>query len=173
MGRNVVLIGMPGTGKSVAGRLLASQMGLAFVDLDDVITARRGMTLPEILRREGLAAFCALEQQVGCSACWRDTVIATGGSMVLYPQAMEHLRREGVTVWLQTPLAVLRERLPQDLWDRGIAAAPGQSLRELYRQRRELYAAYADLALPTQAEAADTARCIASALTKRGLFPQA
>ena len=60
MGRNVVLIGMPGTGKSVAGRLLASQMGLAFVDLDDVITARRGMTLPEILRREGLAAFCAL-----------------------------------------------------------------------------------------------------------------
>ena len=173
MGRNVVLIGMPGTGKSVAGRLLAARMGLAFVDLDDVITARRGMTLPDILRREGLAAFCAIEEQVGIDAPWQDTVIATGGSMVLYPSAMEHLRSGGVTVWLQTPLAVLKERLPQDLWDRGIAAEPGKSLEALYQDRRGLYAAYADLTVTAQGAASDTARRMAGALREGGFFPGA
>lgn len=174
---NLILIGMPGTGKSVVGRHLAACLGLAFVDLDDVMTARTGMTLPDILRRRGLAAFCAIEEEVGASAPWRDTVIATGGSMVLYPRAMARLRAGGVTVWLQTPLSTLERRMPRDLWDRGIAAPAGQTLREIYAARRELYAQYADLSFAARRGAADTARHIAEALRaeKRGPFalPQA
>lgn len=168
---NLVLIGMPGTGKSVVGRALAVQLGLAFVDLDDVITARTGKTLPEILRQEGLAGFYAIEEQVGSTAPWRDTVIATGGSMVLYPRAMAHLRAGGVTVWLQTPLSTLRRRLPRDLWERGIAAPPGQTLAEIEAERRSLYRAYADVQVAGRSGASETARRITAALQASGALP--
>lgn len=81
--KNIVLIGMPGTGKSVVGRALAARLGYDFVDLDDLIVERAGKTLPQILRQEGLEAFYALESAVGMDLDRADTVVATGGSMVL------------------------------------------------------------------------------------------
>ena len=100
---NIVLIGMPGTGKSVVGQALASRLGYEFVDVDDLIVEKAGKTLPEILRQDGLEAFYKIEGQVGLELERTHTVIATGGSMVLYPEAMAHLKEGSVVVWLQTP----------------------------------------------------------------------
>ena len=119
--KNIVLIGMPGTGKSVVGQALARRLNYTFVDVDDLIVEAAGKTLPEILRTEGLEAFLAIEERVGSSLECSDTVVATGGSMVLSEKAMEHLRSNGVAVWLETPLSRIDSRMPQDLVDRGIA----------------------------------------------------
>ena len=98
--KNVILIGMPGTGKSVVGRALAERLGYTFIDADDVIVKTTGKTLPEILRTDGLDAFLEIEAGVGETMDYEDTVIATGGSMVLSEKAMEHLKENGVVVWL-------------------------------------------------------------------------
>lgn len=156
--KNIVLIGMPGTGKSVVGRALAAQLGYGFVDLDDLIVERAGKTLPEILRQDGLEAFYALEEAVGTSLDREDTVVATGGSMVLYPAAMEHLRKNGVAVWLETPLSQIDDRMPEDLTDRGIAAPAGMTLRQIYEERRPLYAQYADVIAVSLEGAEETAQ---------------
>ena len=147
---NIVLIGMPGTGKSVVGQALASRLGYEFVDVDDLIVEKAGKTLPEILRQDGLETFYKIENQVGRELEWTHTVIATGGSMVLYPEAMAHLKEGSVVVWLQTPFTQIQERMPEDLYDRGIAAPKDESLRDIYEERRGLYAKYADLIVASQ-----------------------
>lgn len=143
--KNIILIGMPGTGKSAVGRALAQRLGYAFVDVDDLIAADGGNTLPGLLRTEGLDAFLAREGRVGQALCCESTVVATGGSMVLSSDAMDHLKENGVAVWLETSLAQIDDRMPADLTDRGIAAPAGMTLRQIYDQRRPLYARYADL----------------------------
>ena len=116
--KNLILIGMPGTGKSAVGRELARRLEYTFLDVDDVIRERTGKTLKELLEEGGVDAFIRLEGQIGESLTLEDTVIATGGSMVLSAGAMDHLRENGVTVWLETPLHEIEDRMPQDLWDR-------------------------------------------------------
>lgn len=143
--KNIVLIGMPGTGKSAVGQALAQRLDYTFLDVDDVIRARTGKTLKELLEALGVDGFVALEGSVGESLDLHDTVIATGGSMVLSDGAMENLKRSGVAVWLETPLREIEQRMPADLWDRGIAAPPGMDIREIYRRREALYARYADV----------------------------
>ena len=162
--KNIVLIGMPGTGKSVVGRALAARLGYDFVDLDDLIVERAGKTLSQILRQEGMEAFYALESAVGMDLDRADTVVATGGSMVLYPDAMEHLRESGVTVWLETPLSQIDDRMPEDLTDRGIAAPAGMTLRQIYEERRPLYAQYADVIAVSLEGAEETAQQVLSLL---------
>ena len=162
--KNIVLIGMPGTGKSVVGRALAARLGYGFVDLDDLIVERAGKTLPEILRQDGLEAFYALEEAVGTSLDREDTVVGTGGSMVLYPAAMEHLRQNGVAVWLETPLSQIDDRMPEDLTDRGIAAPAGMTLRQIYEERQPLYAQYADVIAVSLEGAEETAQQVLSLL---------
>lgn len=143
--KNVVLIGMPGTGKSAVGRALAEKWNYAFVDVDDLIAAEGGKSLPNILRADGLDAFLELESRVGETLTCENTVIATGGSMVISEAAMLHLKENGVAIWLETPLSQIHDRMPEDLVDRGIAAPAGMTLREIYEQRQPLYARYADL----------------------------
>ena len=155
--KNIILIGMPGTGKSVVGRALADRLHYTFVDVDDLIVRAAGQTLAEILRSRGLDAFLALEGQIGEALTCENTVIATGGSMVLSQAAMEHLKENGVTIWLETPFALLSDRMPADLTDRGIAARPGMSLREIYEERKPLYARYADLIVASREGEQDTA----------------
>ena len=155
--KNIILIGMPGTGKSVVGRALAERLGYTFVDADDLIVGATGKTLPEILRTEGLEALLSIEGRVGETLNCENTVIATGGSMVLSAAAMEHLKENGVTIWLETPFALLSDRMPADLTDRGIAARPGMSLREIYEERKPLYARYADLIVASREGEQDTA----------------
>ena len=155
--KNIVLIGMPGTGKSVVGQVLARHLQYAFVDVDDLIAETSGKTLPEILRTEGLEAFLTIEEQVGLSVTLENTVIATGGSMVLSDVAMMHLKENGVVVWLETPLSKISDRMPEDLVDRGIAAPAGMTIREIYRHRQPLYAQYADLIVVSQDDLEGTA----------------
>lgn len=143
--KNIVLIGMPGTGKSVVGRALAERLHYAFIDADDLIVETTGKTLPEILRMEGLDQFLSIEGRIGETMDCQNTVIATGGSMVLSDDAMANLKKNGIAVWLETPISQISDRMPEDLVDRGIAAMPGVTIRQIYEQREPLYAKYADL----------------------------
>lgn len=143
--KNVVLIGMPGTGKSVVGRALAEQLDYTFEDLDDLIVRAAGKTLPQILRQDGLDAFFRVEEQVGRTFDRQNTVAATGGSMVLYEQAMDHLHQNGVIVWLETPLSQISDRMPADLVDRGIAGAGGNDAASDIRTAPAALRKYADL----------------------------
>lgn len=167
--KNIVLIGMPGTGKSVVGRALAQRLDYTFVDVDDLIMEKTGKTLPEILRSQGLEAFLAIEEQVGQALECTNTVVATGGSMVLSEKAMKHLRENGVAVWLETPLSRIDSRMPQDLVDRGIAAPSGLTIQQIYRQREPLYARYADLIVASREGEDDTARMVEEVMRTVGV----
>ena len=167
--KNIILIGMPGTGKSVVGRALADRLHYTFVDVDDLIVRAAGQTLAEILRSRGLDAFLALEGQIGEALTCENTVIATGGSMVLSERAMEHLRKNGVVVWLETPLSQISDRMPEDLVDRGIAAPSGMTIREIYREREPLYARYADLIVASRDGEDNTARQVETIMRTVGI----
>lgn len=143
--KNIVLIGMPATGKSTVGVILAKRLGYDFLDTDISICKATGRTLPVLLEQEGVDGFVRIEGQVASGLCCQRTVIATGGSMVLSPGAMAHLKENGVIVWLDTPLEVLQERLPEHLSDRGVVAPSHMTVRELFVQRRPLYEQYADV----------------------------
>lgn len=167
--KNIILIGMPGTGKSVVGQALARRLEYSFLDVDDRIVEKTGMTLPQILRTQGLEAFLEIEGRVGQELECENTVIATGGSMVLSRAAMEHLRENGVTVWLETPLSRIHDRMPEDLTDRGIAAAPGMTIRQIYEQREPLYAQYADVIVASRDGEDDTALQVEQILRTVGI----
>ena len=167
--KNVILIGMPGTGKSVVGRALAERLGYTFIDADDVIVETAGKTLPEILRTDGLDTFLEIEARVGETMEYENTVIATGGSMVLYEKAMKHLKENGVVVWLATPLSQINDRMPDDLTDRGIAAPQGMTIRQIYEQREPLYAKYADLIVASKDGEHDTAHQVEAVMRTVGM----
>ena len=167
--KNVILIGMPGTGKSVVGRDLAERLGYTFIDADDVIVETAGKTLPEILRTDGLDTFLEIEARVGETMEYENTVIATGGSMVLYEKAMEHLKENGVVVWLETPLSQINDRMPDDLTERGIAAPQGMTIRQIYEQREPLYAKYADLIVASKDGEHDTAHQVEAVMRTVGM----
>ena len=167
--KNVILIGMPGTGKSVVGRALAERLGYTFIDAYDVIVETAGKTLPEILRTDGLDTFLEIEARVGETMEYENTVIATGGSMVLYEKAMEHLKENGVVVWLETPLSQINDRMPDDLTDRGIAAPQGMTIRQIYEQREPLYAKYADLIVASKDGEHDTAHQVEAVMRTVGM----
>ena len=160
---------MPGTGKSVVGRALAERLGYTFIDADDVIVETAGKTLPEILRTDGLDTFLEIEARVGETMEYENTVIATGGSMVLYEKAMEHLKENGVVVWLETPLSQINDRMPDDLTDRGIAAPQGMTIRQIYEQREPLYAKYADLIVASKDGEHDTAHQVEAVMRTVGM----
>ena len=168
--KNIVLIGMPGTGKSVVGRALAQRLDFTFVDVDDLIVEETGKTLPEILRTEGLEAFLAIEGRIGETLDRTRTVIATGGSMVLSEAAMGHLKENGIAVWLETPLSQISQRMPEDLIDRGIAAPAGMDIREIYEQRKPLYAKYADLIVASREGEDNTAHQVEEVMRTVGMY---
>ena len=153
MKRNVILIGMPASGKSTLGELLAKHLGMTFLDTDDLIRQRTGRALQDILDQDGMEVFLQQEEAAVLSLQTEHTVVATGGSVVYSPRAMEHLKSGGACVYLQLPLAAIQERL-QDLDSRGVAIARGQSLAELYRERVPLYETWADYTFPVSPGAA-------------------
>ncbi len=140
---DIVLIGMPGAGKSTVGVVLAKRLGYGFVDSDLVIQERYGKLLHELIRENGAEGFRALEDEVNASLACRKCVIATGGSVIYGERAMEHLREMGRIVYLMLPCGEIEERLG-DLSVRGVVMEPGQTLEELYRERTPLYEKYAD-----------------------------
>jgi shikimate kinase len=143
---NIVLIGMPGAGKSTVGVLLAKALSRDFLDTDVYIQAREGRTLQEIIDQDGLEFFRRIEERHVRSLKCRSSVIATGGSVVYYPAAMAHLRASGLLIHLDLGLPVLRKRLI-NLPTRGVVRVPGQSLAQLFAERQPLYRTYAHLAI--------------------------
>jgi shikimate kinase len=135
---NITLIGMPGSGKSTAGRALAKRLGMAFEDVDAHIEEARGQRLEEIIRETGPDGFLALETAAVLALACENTVIAPGGSAVYSEAAMAHLRALGPVVYLEVPYAELEHRLG-NLAHRGVIIAEGQSLRDLFLQRTPLY----------------------------------
>ncbi len=139
---NIILIGMPGCGKSTIGVLLAKTLGREFVDTDLVIQANERRSLQDIIDADGLARFCEIEERYVLTLSCKAAVIATGGSVVYSAAAMRHLSDHGVVVYLHVPLVTLEERL-QDLQTRGVAKPRDLTLADLYDQRRPLYERWA------------------------------
>ena len=142
--KNIILIGMPGVGKSTVGVVLAKRLGYSFVDADLVIQSWEGKLLHEIIEERGVEGFWMLEEAVGESMDVRRTVIATGGSAVYGENAMAHYKQIGTVVYLSLPLEGIRERLG-DLTERGVTLRDGQELDGLYVERQPLYERYADV----------------------------
>ena len=141
---NIVLIGMPGAGKSTVGVLLAKMLGYDFLDSDLLIQARAGKRLFEILQEDGNEAFAELENRVNAQIDVHRTVIATGGSVVYGKEAMEHLSQIGRVVYLRVSCSdmIRRIRNPET---RGILLPEGMTLEELYAERVPLYEKYAQV----------------------------
>lgn len=141
---NIILVGMPGCGKSTVGVILAKTLGMDFVDTDLVICKKEGRTLQRIIEESGLAYFEKTETAVGCELACTDTVVATGGSMVLYEEAMEHLKSMGKVVFIDVELSELSRRIT-NITTRGITFKEGETLSDVYAYRRDFYKKYADV----------------------------
>lgn len=164
---NIILIGMPGAGKSTVGVVLAKMLGYRFLDSDLCIQEETGKLLSEILKEDGLDGFLAVENRVNAAICAEHTVIATGGSVVYGGEAMEHLRSMGTVVYLKISYEQLTRRLG-DLTNRGVALRPHQTLQELYDERVPLYEKYADITVEEIGEPVEqTAQWIISAKSYR------
>lgn len=141
---NIILIGMPGCGKSTVGVVLAKNMGLRFLDSDICIQEQENCLLHELIAREGMDGFLAIENNVNASLQVEKHVIATGGSAIYGVKAMEHFSEIGTIVYLKLPYEEIKERLG-DLVKRGVTFREGQTLLDLYEERVPLYEKYADI----------------------------
>ena len=144
--KNIILIGMPGCGKSTIGVVLAKTMGYNFLDSDLVIQESENRLLCEIIKEEGLDGFNEIENRVNASINVDNTVIATGGSVVYGKEAMEHFKKIGVVVYIKLPYDEIENRLG-DLTKRGVSIKEGQTLLDLYNERVPLYEKYADIVI--------------------------
>lgn len=141
---NIVLIGMPGSGKSTVGVLLAKQLGLGFVDTDLLIQQQAGATLQEIVDVDGYQVLRQVEEDVLLQLEVERHVISTGGSAVYSQAAMAHLAGHGTVVFLDIPLDEVMKRIG-DHRQRGISRRPDQSIDALFEERLSLYRRYADV----------------------------
>lgn len=141
---NIVLIGMPGVGKSTIGVILAKVLGYSFLDADLLIQEQEGKLLREIIEENGTDGFIEVENRVNASIRADRAIIATGGSVVYGKEAMEHLKEIGRVVYLKVSYAILEKRLA-DIKGRGVVLKEGQTLETLFEERSKLYEQYADI----------------------------
>lgn len=141
---NLVLIGMPGSGKSTVGIILAKMTGRNFIDTDILIQLAERRTLQDIIDNQGHMELRRIEERVLLGVDHRRHVIATGGSAAYSEKAMSHLRRRGIIIFLDADLTCLRSRI-SNYETRGLAKRPDQSFAELFAERLELYKRYADI----------------------------
>lgn len=141
---NIVLIGMPGVGKSTVGVILAKVLGYSFLDADLLIQEQEGKLLREIIEEKGTDGFIEVENRVNASIRADRAIIATGGSVVYGKEAMEHLKEIGRVVYLKVSYAILEKRLA-DIKGRGVVLKEGQTLETLFEERSKLYEQYADI----------------------------
>lgn len=142
--RNLVLIGMPGAGKSTVGVLLAKALKMPFADTDILIQRQENSYLQELIEKHGIDGFIKIEENTVKDLDLRNHVIATGGSVVYSEAAMNHLKEQGIVFFLNAKMYQLERRLKNSR-TRGIAMLPGQTLGSLYRERLSLYKKYADI----------------------------
>lgn len=164
--KNIVLIGMPGAGKSTVGVILAKTLGYDFIDTDILMCRKIGSKLQDFIDINGIDEFLKKEEETALSMRCEKTVIATGGSMVLSEAAMKHLKADAITVFLDIPLEELKMRI-NNIKTRGIALKPGQTIDDIYSLRLPLYRKYSDLTIPTdEHEDADIEAMVQDILTQ-------
>lgn len=162
--KNIILIGMPGCGKSTVGVLLAKLIGYSFLDSDLLIQSEVGKRLFEIIDEAGNEDFLEIEDRVNFCITAERTVIATGGSAVYCEKAMEHLKSIGTVVYIKVPLFEIEKRIG-DFSTRGLVINNGDTLADLYKERCPLYEKYADIIVEANGEdLRDNALLIAKAL---------
>jgi shikimate kinase len=165
--KNIVLIGMPGAGKSSMGVILAKILGRNFIDTDIVAQEQTGRFLQEIIDEEGTGAFLGTEEKTIVSLQSHHAVIATGGSVVLSEKAMEYLKKDSIVIYLKISCEEMTRRL-NNITTRGIVLAAGQSLCDMYSQRVPLYEKYADITIDCSDD--DFEHCIRNVLDKLPSF---
>ena len=148
---NVVLIGMPGSGKSTLGVVLAKMLGYGFIDPDLIIEEEEGRLLHEIIAQEGIDGFIEIENRVNSHINVEKKVIATGGSAVYGEEAMLHLGQIGKIVYLKWSQEELAGHLG-DLKERGVVLKEGQDFAGLYAERCPLYEKYADITVDCEGD---------------------
>jgi shikimate kinase len=153
--KNIILIGLPGAGKSTVGVILAKTLGMNFIDTDIVIQETTGRLLQEMIDKEGTDVFLKVEEKTIWSLDGCNTVIATGGSVVLSERVMKHLKSEGIVIYLEISFEEMVQRL-SNITTRGIVLFTGQSLRDMYDQRIPLYEKYADIRIDCSDEDFET-----------------
>ena len=167
---NIILIGMPGAGKSTMGVILAKVMGYRFLDADLLIQEQEKRLLREIIEQEGQEGFIEIENRVNASICTENTIIATGGSVIYGAEAMKHLRSIGTVIYIRLSYQTVSERLG-NIRQRGVVLKEGQTLYSLYQERCPLYQKYAHLTI--DAEGMDTEQLmetILEQLNSAGLY---
>ena len=163
---NIILIGMPGSGKSTVGVVLAKAMGLRFLDVDLVIQQREGALLQQLIDSRGVERFLDLERDAILSLDCRGTVIAPGGSCVCREESIAHMRALGTVVYLELSLEDVTKRI-RNLSSRGIALSPGQTLADVYRYRAPLYERCAHITVPAGGRSlAGTVEAVKKALAR-------
>ena len=165
--RNIVLIGMPGCGKSTVGVVLAKALGMDFVDSDLVIQSTMHATLAQLIEQHGDDGFRDIENRVNASIDVQNSIIATGGSVVYGKEAMRRLHENGLVVYIQLPYEEIERRL-SNLATRGVTLKKGQTLRNLYDERIPLYEAEADYTFePEEGDVQETVLDLAQRLSAR------
>lgn len=141
--KNVILVGMPGAGKSTLGVVLSKRIGYGYIDSDSVIVAREGKRLPELIAELGNDGFLDVEAKVNSAICASRCVIATGGSAIYRSDAIQKLKENGIVVYLKLSYEEICRRLG-DLKTRGVVLKEGFTFQDLYDERSPLYEAQAD-----------------------------
>lgn len=141
---NIILVGMPGSGKSTLGIILARRLGYGYLDTDSFISQREKSTLQGIINAKGLDYFLETESQVGREIICDRVVIATGGSMIMSEEAMKNLCSLGTVIYIDVALSELKKRLG-NYADRGVACKKGETLEEILARREPLYKKYSDI----------------------------
>lgn len=144
--KNLILIGMPGAGKSTLGVILAKTLRMNFIDTDILIQERTGEILQDIIDNQGPMALLKIEEETILDLDTHHTVIATGGSAVFSEKAMDHLRSDGVILYLDITFEKMVQRL-KNIKTRGIVLIEGSDLHDMYSQRVPLYEKYADITI--------------------------
>lgn len=164
---NIVLIGMPGSGKSTVGVLLAKALLCHFVDTDLIIQAKHGKSLCEIINDIGIDGFIKTENEILSQQSFENTVVATGGSAVYGKEAMNNLKKNGIVVYIKLPPEVIESRI-NNITTRGIAMPEGFTIKQLYDERAPLYEKYADITVDcSNLEIEETVKRIADAVNSR------
>lgn len=162
---NIILIGMPASGKSTLGVILAKVLGYRFIDSDILIQECQKQKLSEIIEAEGIDAFIEIENKVNATINTNKTVIATGGSAVYGREAMQHFKQIGKIVYLHVDYERLVKRL-SDIRQRGVVIREGQTFEQLYEERLKLYRQYADITVDEECE--NVEKVLADLLAKLG-----
>ncbi len=143
---NIILIGMPGCGKSTCGVLVAKQMCKSFLDTDLLIQENEGMKLSQILEKKGIEYFENAERNSVLTLYTRNCIIATGGSMVCYDDAMQKLKQDGIVIYLELSYKNMMKRI-RNFKTRGVVLKEGYTPKDMYDERIVLYKKYADITI--------------------------